>query len=127
MFKKKSDMVFVVILLVFCVVAAVVFNKYFKYLPVRAEIYYQGVLTETVELAEGEDRMFSVGEAPQVIFRQHPDGKISFEESNCSDQKCVKKGKIGFPGRSIECEENELFVKIYRSSFSSRNAETEIY
>ena len=88
------------------------YNHFAKQLPVKAEIYHNGTLVKTVSLALGVDKTFSVPEEPQVVFRLHPDGKISFEKSDCPDRICISSGKLGRAGQSAACLPNGLVLKI---------------
>lgn len=47
--------------------------------------------------------------------------KIQIKDANCSDQVCVRKGKISKPGQTIVCLPHKLLVEIKSTGHTSGN------
>ncbi len=77
-----------------------------------AEVYYKSELVETVALNTGEDKSFSIGQLPNVIFHLYADGNIAFVESDCPDKVCIRAGKLHLDGQMAACLPNEVYIKI---------------
>lgn len=78
----------------------------------KAEIYYNSVLVQTVDLEKGHERTFSIPQKPEVVFQVDQDGNISFIKSDCPDKICIKTGKLHLVGQSAACLPNGVVVKI---------------
>lgn len=114
-FFKKTD-VLVMLAIIAAGLAVWVYQHFTRGdAAVRAEIYYYRELVEVIELVPGVESTFSVPQEPNVIFKQHADGTISFVESDCPDKVCINTGKIGLAGQTAACLPNGLVVKIVPS------------
>lgn len=80
--------------------------------PLYAEIRQNGAVIKTIPLNTGRDEVFSLSEAPQVVFHLYSDGSICFEESDCPDLVCVRSGRISRSDQSAICLPNRLALQI---------------
>jgi len=111
-FAQKSDIIAIAIIAGICLAAIGLYRAMYAGHAVKAEIYYNGDLVETVDLKKGEDRTFWIPQNENVVFHIYPDGTIAFESSDCPDQICVKSGKLGIVGQSAACLPNGIVLKI---------------
>ncbi len=111
-FARKTDFIVIVVAIGIALAAIGVYHAVYAGHEAKAEIYYFGVLVETVDLGSGEDRTFSIPQNENVVFHVFPDGSICFESSNCPDQICVKSGKLSVIGQSAACLPNGIVLKI---------------
>jgi hypothetical protein len=115
-FFKKSDIIVILVLLVFAIAFAVLYRLINTDKSAVAEIYYNSELVETVDLNTGIDKTFSIPQDDHVIFHLYKDGAIRFEESDCPDKICVKAGKLSIVGESAACLPNKIVIKIVPKS-----------
>lgn len=57
--------------------------------PVVAAIYYDSELVEVVELNLNTEKEFRIKQQPDVVFKLHKDGSISFLKSDCKGTGCA--------------------------------------
>lgn len=111
-FAKKSD-IFLIIAILFIFVLLYVILKTINVEPARyAEIYYKTELVKRIDLTEGKDYTFTVEQNPDVVFHVYANGTICFEQSDCPDKVCVKKGILSRTGDTAVCLPNSLILKI---------------
>lgn len=84
--------------------------------PVVAAIYYDSELVEVVELNLNTEKEFRVKQQPDVVFKLHKDGSISFLKSDCKDRLCIRSGRLKTVGQSAACLPNKVSVKIIRKN-----------
>ncbi len=78
--------------------------------PLRAEIYLDGVLVETVDLsALTEERRIPVGEHVTVLASP---GKVRVEHSDCPDKLCERMGWTSSPAKPLICLPNRVTVAV---------------
>ena len=120
-FAKKSDVLIIAAILLVCaaVLLAVRFARGSG--AMRAELYHNGTLVETVDLAAASAGRFSLDGAPGVVFALDGSGGIAFAESDCPDQVCVHAGWLRSPGQFAACLPNNLYVKIVSDGGGGKN------
>lgn len=121
-FFKKSDIIVILVVLVFALIIFVYYRVTYTDKSALAEIYYNSELIETVDLETGIDKTFSIPQDEHVIFHQYKDGSICFEEADCPDKICIKAGKISIVGESAACLPNRIVMKIVPKSGYSDDA-----
>ena len=82
--------------------------------PVVAAIYYDPELVEVVELNLNTEKEFRIKQQPDVAFKLHKDGSISFLKSDCKDRLCIRSGRLKTVGQSAARLPNKVSVKIIR-------------
>ncbi len=76
----------------------------------RAEIWLDGVLVETVDLsALTEEREISVGEHVTVLAAP---GKVRIKHSDCPDKLCEHMGWTSSPAKPLICLPNRVTVTV---------------
>ena len=111
-FFKKTDIIIIILIIVFCVSFLVIYNNLFGAGLARAEIYYGSDLIDTVVLKEGVNRTLIIPQDENVVLQLFEDGSIAFIESDCPDKICIKTGKLHRVGQTAACIPNKVFVKI---------------
>lgn len=111
-FYKKSDIVMIAAILLISLASWALYGYYIKDKPAKAEIYYYSELVETLYLDGAEERIFSIPQNPNVVFKMDKEGSIAFIASDCPDKICVKTGKIHRPGEYAACLPNGIILKI---------------
>lgn len=115
-FFKKSDIIIIAIILAVAMVSWFAYHLIFSDQSAKAEIYYYSELIDTIDLDDGEDRVFSIPQDPNVVFHLYEDGQICFEESDCPDKVCVNTGKLNRVGQYAACLPNGIVIKIVPES-----------
>ena len=99
-----------VLILAFLCLAALGFLLLRPRGALRAEIWLDGVLVETVDLSSlTEEREISVGEHVTVLVSP---GKVRIKHSDCPDKLCVRQGWVQYDGESIVCLPHKLVVTV---------------
>ena len=111
---NKTDIIFVLAIVVASLVFWGAYRLFFSETPAKAEIYHDSNLVMTVDLDENIDKEFSIPQEPQVVFHLFSDGSIRFEKSDCRDKICVRSGKLDMVGQSAACLPNKIVLKIVR-------------
>ena len=111
-FFKRTDLAVIALILALAGVFYSLHSARQKKTAAYAEIYYYNTLVETVALSTGEERTFSVKEAPNVLFRLYEDGAICFLSSDCPDKICVNTGLLSEVDQMAACLPNGLVLKI---------------
>ncbi len=111
-FAGRLDIIIVAVLAAAAILAWTLYTGVLGKAGTTAEIYYRSQLVKTVALKTGQDETFSIQQEPDVVFRLHPDGSISFEESDCPDKICIESGKLHLAGQYAACLPNLIYVKI---------------
>lgn len=122
-FFKKADLIIIALILAFACVFYFIYSTRQKEKGTFAQIYYKNALVFSTELLTGEERVFSLKEAPNVVFRLYEDGAICFLSSDCPDKICVKTGRIHEVGQMAACLPNGLVLKIVSTESGSSNAD----
>ncbi|MDD2484054.1 MAG: NusG domain II-containing protein [Eubacteriales bacterium] len=121
-FFKKTDLLIIATILIVSALSFGIYQLFLGGSAARAEIYYEGELVESIRLERGEEKEFSVPEAPSVVFHLWPDCTISFSQSDCPDQVCVHAGRIGTVGEFAACLPNKLVLKIVSDGKDEKEA-----
>lgn len=111
-FFKRTDLIIITGIILFSILLWVIYSAIFSGDKVKAEIYYNSELVETIVLTSGQERTFSLPQKNNVVFRIDKEGNIEFNKSDCPDQICVKTGKLHIVGQSAACLPNGLVLKI---------------
>ncbi len=111
-FFKRTDLLIIAAIIAAGLVIWLVYGSIYGGRASKAEIYYDNVLVETVDLEAGHERTFSIPQKPSVVFQVDNDGNISFIESDCPDKICIKTGKLHTVGQSAACLPNGVVLKI---------------
>lgn len=114
-FVKKTDIIILSAIIIFCFILWGTYRLLYSKAPATAEIYYGSELIESISLAEGTDRIFSVPQNENVVFHLFADGSICFEESDCRDKICIRSGRLRMVGETAVCLPNKLILKIVRN------------
>ena len=104
---KKGDFIVIAAVLLICLLLFIP-----SFLPSgekTAEVYIDGEKVRTVSLTslDAEERFTAAG--CEILFEK--DG-VSFTESDCPDQLCVKCKKLKNPGDSMACVPNRVVVTV---------------
>ncbi len=105
----KND---IIMLAVFVLV--VVFAFVFKNISdenLIAEIYFDGEIIDTVNLAEKEEKVITTGVNGKTVIRADK-GRIYFLSSCCEDKICVESGMLEKNGDFASCLPEKVVVKI---------------
>jgi len=111
-FFKRTDLIIIAAIVLFSISFWFVYRAALSNTRVKAEIYYNSELMETIVLTPGQERTFSLPQKKNVVFRIDKEGNIQFDKSDCPDQICVRTGKLSFAGQSAACLPNGLILKI---------------
>lgn len=111
-FFRKTDLIFIAAILAAGIAIWYVYGLIYGGRSVKAEIYYNNELVETVSLESGHARTFSIPQKPEIVFQVDDEGYISFIESDCPDKICIKTGKLHTVGQSAACLPNGVVLKI---------------
>ena len=79
---------------------------------VKAVIFYQGEQVREIPLSTAGEEIFSLPQAPQVVFQIDGQGHIAFIASDCPDQVCVHRGNLHRSGDFAACVPNSISVQI---------------
>ncbi len=118
----KNDTLLIVFLAL--VIAVSFLLKGFSDESLVAEIYYDGEIVETVNLAEREEKRIVTGENSSVVVVAR-DGKIYFEKSPCPDKVCIKSGELDKNGDFASCLPEKVVIKV--SSSESKDIDAMVY
>jgi len=111
-FFKRTDLIIISAIILFSVLLWFIYTAVYSDARVKAEIYYNSELVESIVLTPGQERRFSIPQKKNVVFRIDSEGNIEFEKSDCPDQICVRTGKLRIAGQSAACLPNGLILKI---------------
>ncbi|NLV50650.1 MAG: NusG domain II-containing protein [Clostridiales bacterium] len=111
-FAKKTDMLIIASIVLFCVVFWLVYRGVYAKPGKYAEIYHNSQQVKKVELQSGSEYVFSVPQSPEVVFRVYSDGSIAFLSSDCPDKVCIRAGRLSRAGQYAACLPNRLYIKI---------------
>ena len=106
---RKGDLLAIVLVAFLAVVVALSFLHSGDSEGVRAQIYQNGELIETLSLNEATSLEIT-GKYTNVITVH--DGGIAITASDCPGEDCVHSGAISESGRSIVCLPNEVEVRV---------------
>lgn len=109
---RKRDLYVIIGLILIAAIMYAGYRIYTRNLSAKAEIYYKSELVKTVLLNTEKEETFQIKESDHVVFHLYADGSISFEESDCPDQICVKTGRLRYVGQSAACLPNNIIIKI---------------
>jgi len=109
---RKTDFVVIVVIIAAAGLFWIVYNSIFSGKAAKAEIYYYSELVETVDLVPGQEKIFSIPQEEDVVFRLDKEGNIQFIQSDCPDKVCINAGKLHMVGQSAACLPNGIVVKI---------------
>lgn len=120
-FFKKTDLIFLGILLVGCIIALI-----WMYLPngqsgAVAEIACDGKLVETISLSTAADEIFVLSENPQVSF-QIQNHQIRFVNTDCPDKLCENVGFLHESNPLAVCLPNRVSLKIVSQNSGNADA-----
>ena len=110
---RKGDLLAIAAVLILAIAVAVSYLPKAPSGPVKAEIYHEGELVETLSLEE--DICFEIlGDYTNEITVK--DGRIAITASDCPGEDCVHSGAIGTQGRSLVCLPNGLEIRVVAAS-----------
>lgn len=109
---RKTDIIVIAVIMAAAGLFWLVYNSIFEGKAAKAEIYYYSELVETVDLVSGHDKIFSIKQEEDVVFRLDKEGNIQFIQSDCPDKVCINAGKLHMVGQSAACLPNGIVVKI---------------
>ena len=113
-FFKKSDLIFIGVILIIGIAAMFLFWQKSDDAAV-AEIYWDGKLEKTVVLDGKSEYSFRLETLPEVEFTVYTDRTIAFTFSDCPDKVCINTGYIGTPGKIAACVPNRVYIKIVKA------------
>ena len=102
------------ILLIVAIVLIIVISFVFKNISnenLTAEIYFDGKITDTVNLSAKEEKKIVTGENGKTII-EAKNGKIYFSSSCCKDKVCVRSGELEKNGDFASCLPEKVIVKV---------------
>ena len=108
-FIKKADIVLFVVLVVIGL-ASSVYAVMSKSAGETVNIKLNGELYGTYSLLEDRSIEIKDGDKSNTVVIK--DGTVKVTESNCTNQVCVRHGKISSAGESIVCLPHKLVVSI---------------
>ena len=109
---KKADGIIIAALLFVCAAGFLSFPLgHGEQAPrIRAEIYVEGKLAQTVNLPETETRELEIDDGAMLLNLER-DG-VSVSCADCPTHTCVRTGKITRPGQMIACLPNRVIIKL---------------
>ncbi len=111
-FFKTTDIIVIFTIIAVSIAAWMTYGYIASDIKVKAEIYHNSRLVETIDINKGEEKYFSVSQKGNVVFHLDREGNIRFKESDCPDKVCIKTGKLRMAGQSAACLPNGLVMKI---------------
>ncbi len=111
-FAKKSDIIIIVVVLVFAVGLGIFYYGALQEGGAIAEVYYFDNVIDTVDLTSSSEMELVYDEAPHVKIHVGTDGGIYFEQSDCPDKVCIKSGTLLKVGQSAACLPNGILIKL---------------
>ncbi len=109
---NKRDYYIILIIIIIAALLALFFNYEDEYDKKIAHIYYKSEMVSEITLHEGSERIVDFIRNPNISFKLHTDGSISFDKSDCPDQVCVNTGRLKNHGATAACIPNEIIIKI---------------
>lgn len=108
---KRNDIILILIILL-AVGAYFGITKYneSKEGELKAEIYVNKKLYETVSL--NEEKTITINQDGKINVVHVHDGGVEIEDANCPDDVCVKTGFVNTKSRGIVCIPHKVQVKI---------------
>ena len=76
-----------------------------------AEVYFEGEIIDTVNLAEKEEKVITTGVHNKTVIRADK-GRIYFLSSCCEDEICVESGMLEKNGDFASCLPEKVIVKV---------------
>lgn len=104
----KND---IIMLAVFVLVVVAFVFKNISDENLIAEIYFDGEIIDTVNLAEKEEKVITTGVNGETVIRADK-GRIYFLSSCCEDKICVESGMLEKNGDFASCLPEKVVVKI---------------
>ena len=104
----KNDIIFIGLLLLFCIASCVVVYKGAAVKGSRLTITVDGKTYGTYSLLE--EQTITVAEGKNSIVIE--DGKAYMSHASCPDQLCVRQNRISFDKESIICLPNKVVLTI---------------
>ncbi len=106
---KKGDLIAAAIVIVLALAVLFCFLPRGGASAAKAEIYLDGTLVKTVDLAE--EQTFTVDGRYRNTVRV-ADGTIAVVESDCPGNDCVHSGAINSSGRVLVCLPNGMEIRV---------------
>ena len=110
---QKGDYVAIVLVLLLAAAVVLCYLPGFTTEPAAVEIYHDGVLVKTIDLASHESYTLA-GAYTKIITVAG--GSVSITYSDCPGMDCVHSGSIRAVGRSLVCLPNGLEVRVVGNS-----------
>ena len=115
--KYKNDIILVSIILLVAIISLVLFNVLSKKDDLKAMIYYDETLVETIELSKLSDEItvYKVtGENGEVIIEAKHNA-IRIVHANCDQSYCENVGFSSSTSQPIICVPNKIYIKLVSS------------
>lgn len=106
----KNDVIFIALMLVFCIAVCVAVYKGGAVEGSNITITVDGEEYGTYSLLE--EQTITVGEGDTINIIQIKGGKAYMVEASCPDQLCVDQNEISFDKESIICLPNKVVITV---------------
>lgn len=110
-FFKKTDLIFLGVLLVCCILVLLWMRLPKRQAGAIAEITYDGKVVKTISLSTAADEIFVLPENPRVSF-QIQNQQIRFVNTECPDKLCENVGFLHESNPLAVCLPNRVSLKI---------------
>lgn len=111
-FFKRTDIIIIACIIIISGALMGIYRYNMSEDDVKAEIYYYNDLINTVDLSQGQERVFTIPQSENILLQVYEDGSIAFIESDCPDKICIRTGKISEPGEFAACLPNGVVIKV---------------
>ncbi len=110
----KNDVIFIGLLLIFCIGVCVAVYKSGNVTGSYITITIDGEIYGTYSLLE--EQTITIGEGGHVNIIDIKGGKAYMTSATCPDQLCVMQNEIGYDKQSIICLPNKVVVTVTSDS-----------
>jgi hypothetical protein len=115
--KYKNDIILVAVILFIAIISLILFNVLSKKDDLKALVYYDDVLVETIELSDlGEEIVvYNVNAENGEVVIEAKHNAIRIVHANCDQAYCENVGFSSSTSKPIICIPNKIYIKLVSS------------
>lgn len=115
--KYKNDIILVAVILLIAIISLILFNVLSKKDDLKALVYYDDVLVETIELSDlGEEIVvYNVNAENGEVVIEAKHNAIRIVHANCDQAYCENVGFSSSTSKPIICIPNKIYIKLVSS------------
>jgi hypothetical protein len=115
--KYKNDIILVGVILLIAIISLILFNVLSKKDDLKALVYYDDVLVETIELSDlGEEIVvYNVNAENGEVVIEAKHNAIRIVHANCDQAYCENVGFSSSTSKPIICIPNKIYIKLVSS------------